>query len=75
VDVPSLVCLTYEEATFLLSSSQLTLGNVIAPGEERNGLYVYRQEPDFDPTLKLDVGASVNLYLSETKPPGCGEQE
>ncbi len=74
VDIPSLVCLTYEEATFLLSSSQLTLGNVIAPGEERNGLFVYRQEPEFDPVLKLAVGTSVNLYLSETRPPGCGEQ-
>lgn len=75
VDVPSLVCLSYDEAVFLLSSSQLVLGNVIAPGEARSGLFVYRQEPDFDPTLKLDVGASVNLYLSETRPPGCGEQE
>jgi beta-lactam-binding protein with PASTA domain/D-alanine-D-alanine ligase-like ATP-grasp enzyme len=74
VDIPNLVCLTYEEAAFLLRSSQLVVGSVFAPGEASPGLFVYKQEPEFTAGLKLNVGEQVNLYLTETRPEGCGEQ-
>lgn len=74
VDLPSLICLTYEEAAFLLRNSQLAIGSVFAPGEVTPGLFVYKQEPEFLPDLKLNVGEQVNLYLTETRPEGCGEQ-
>ncbi|MBK7477711.1 MAG: PASTA domain-containing protein [Haliscomenobacter sp.] len=74
VDIPNLVCLTYEEAAFLLRSSQLVVGSVFAPGEASSGLFVYKQEPEFVAGLKLNVGEQVNLYLTETRPEGCNEQ-
>ncbi len=74
VDIPNLVCLTYEEAAFLLRSSQLVVGSVFAPGEASPGLFVYKQEPEFTAGLKLNVGEQVNLYLIETRPEGCNEQ-
>ena len=73
VDIPDLVCMTYEEAIFLLQSSQLTVGSVFAPGEPLPWLYVYKQTPGFDPALKLSVGEGISLYLSEEKPENCRE--
>ena len=73
VDIPDLVCRTYEEAIFLLQSSQLTVGSVFAPGEPLPWHYVYKQEPTFNPSLKLSVGEGINLYLQEEKPENCNE--
>jgi beta-lactam-binding protein with PASTA domain/D-alanine-D-alanine ligase-like ATP-grasp enzyme len=73
VDIPDLLCMTYEEAIFLLQSSQLTVGSVFAPGEPSPGLYVYKQSPGFNPALKLSVGEGISLYLSEEKPANCRE--
>lgn len=73
VDIPDLVCRTYEEAIFLLQSSQLTVGSIFAPGEPLPWHYVYKQEPVFNPTIKLSVGEGINLYLQEEKPDNCKE--
>ncbi|MFM8450473.1 MAG: PASTA domain-containing protein [Haliscomenobacter sp.] len=75
VDIPSLVCLTYEEATFILRNNQLAIGAVLGPNEEPTpGLYVYKQEPEYSPNLKLNIGEQINLYLTDRRPEGCGEQ-
>lgn len=71
VPLPDLICKRYEEATFLLTSSNLSLGQTIgAEGVESNA-FVYRQEPEFLPGKMIPKGTAVDLYLSTTRPDGC----
>ncbi len=72
VSIPELVCKRYDAATFLISSSNLALGEVY--GEVSDEAYVYKQEPEYVPGQQLGVGQTINLYLSSTRPTGCPEE-
>jgi beta-lactam-binding protein with PASTA domain len=73
VALPDLICKRYDEAKFLLTTSNLTLGQTSgAEGEEGNA-YVYRQEPEFIPGQMVIKGSSIDLYLTTTRPDGCPE--
>lgn len=76
VEIPNLVCMTYESAKFLIETSKLALGTPFSPdgGEPNPNLYVYKQDPEFVPGLKINIGDQIILYLIDTRPEGCGEQ-
>jgi D-alanine-D-alanine ligase len=72
VPIPNLVCLTYEEAEFLLRSSQLVIGTIDGGGSTSfNGLFVWKQEPAFHRDSLIRAGQQVNLYLINKKPDEC----
>jgi D-alanine-D-alanine ligase len=74
--IPNLVCLTFEEAEFLLRSSQLVIGSVEGGNAGSfNGLFVWKQEPAFHPDSLIQAGRQVNLYLINKKPDECDNDD
>ncbi len=72
VPIPDLVCLTYKEAEFKLSSNHLVIGKLLGPTpDDIETAYVIRQEPAFAPEANITIGAPVDLYLSNTPPSNC----
>jgi hypothetical protein len=71
--VPDLVCMTYEEAVFILSSMRLEVGNVTeSPSvNDRSSAYVQSQTPISDGDSKMLMGQSIDLYLSANRPAHC----
>ncbi|MCB9263623.1 MAG: PASTA domain-containing protein [Lewinellaceae bacterium] len=73
VSVPDLICKRYDAATFLIEGSNLTLGNVFGSVINRESAYVYKQEPEYTPGMQMELGQQIDIYLTETLPPGCPE--
>jgi len=73
VEIPDCVCLTYDAARFLISSSNLSIGAVIHDGTVVDPLsaYVWRQTPQHDPEGTMRVGEQIDLYLTQELPAGC----
>lgn len=71
VPVPGVVCQTFSAAEFLLSSSQLGIGQVIEDPSvtDRTSAYVYRQDPAA--ATQIGLGQPITLYLTQTAPDGC----
>jgi len=72
VEVPDLVCKTYEEAQFLLENLGLKVGEVAKDGdvETLNGSFVVEQNPPADGSI-IDMESTVNITVSLTKPSSC----
>jgi len=72
VEVPNLVCKTYEEAQFLLENLGLKVGivNKEEGTESFEGTYVVSQEPPADGSV-IDMESTINITLSLNKPPSC----
>lgn len=74
VPVPDLVCKRYDAAAFLISGSNLTIGNIYGDVGDRESAYVYRQEPEYVPGQMIPQGQQINLYLTATRPSGCPDE-
>jgi beta-lactam-binding protein with PASTA domain len=72
VEVPDLVCKTYEEAQFLLENLGLKVGEVNRENDvdSLGGTYVISQEPPADGSF-IDMETGVNITVSLTKPSSC----
>lgn len=68
VDVPKLVGLTYEEARFNLIGNSLNVGAIELEENIKDTLsaYVVKQIPSYEGDNTLNLGESVDLYLSES---------
>jgi UDP-N-acetylmuramate--alanine ligase len=73
VPIPDLICKRYDAAVFLLSSSNLSLGNIYGDVANRQQAYVYRQEPEYMPGQVIAQGQQISIYLTLTRPSGCPE--
>jgi len=70
VEIPDLVCKTYDEAMFLTASNvQL----VIRSGQGSE--YIVTQDPPYSPGATVERGDSIFIDLSDTKPSSCPEVE
>ena len=71
--IPKLVCLTLEEAEFLLSSQNLSIGEITEKGAitDKNAAYIWVQEPAFDDVSKISMGSSINVTIAQSKPGSC----
>ena len=71
--IPDIVCLTYEEASFIITSSKLKLGEVQESGSisNINKAYVTSQFPQYVPGEKIQMGTAINLIISQSKPDKC----
>ncbi len=72
VAVPDLVCKTYAEAVFIISSFNLNIGTIYGDGPDRDNYYIWKQEPAFAPGVTLTPGRQIDLYLTAEKPAACG---
>ncbi len=73
VEIPNCLCLTYDAARFLITSSNLNVGAVIkdATVVDEMSAYVWRQSPPYDPNGILRIGEQIDLYLTQELPAGC----
>ncbi|PPK87782.1 D-alanine-D-alanine ligase [Neolewinella xylanilytica] len=62
-------CQTFGTAEFAITGSQLVIGEVIGEVSNRNEAYITRTDPA--PGSRLETGAKVDLYLSQTRPADC----
>jgi len=68
VEIPDLVCKTYDEAVFLTTNN---VHLVIRSGQ--GGTYIITQEPAFSPGSVVERGDSIYVELSDARPPSCPE--
>lgn len=73
VAMPDLICKRFDEAKFLLTSSNLVLGQTFGAEGVESSAFVYRQQPEFTPGQMVIKGSSIDLYLKTTLPSGCPE--
>ncbi|MCY7328093.1 MAG: PASTA domain-containing protein, partial [Saprospiraceae bacterium] len=76
VNIPDCRCQTLAAAKFLIQTSNLSVGSIIADGtitDEQNA-YVYRQKPAFDPNGTMRVGEQIDLYITQQRPKDCEGQ-
>lgn len=73
IEIPNLICQTYDAAKFLLNGYKLKAGeaNADATVEDYAEAYVYRQEPAYESGKKVEMGTAFTLYLTSDKPESC----
>jgi D-alanine-D-alanine ligase len=71
VTIPNLVCTRYEAATFLISSLNLNLGTV--HGRVSDNAWVWKQDPPYTSGAQINMGAQIDIYLTDERPSGCSE--
>ena len=71
VTIPNLVCTRYEAATFLISSLNLNLGTV--HGRVSDNAWVWKQDPPYTSGAQINMGAQIDIYLTDERPSGCTE--
>ncbi len=70
--VPELICMTYDEAQFIITNSGLAMGQVFKDGtvNDMSAAYVWKQNPA--PTnTGIVPGQTVDLYITQDVPQGC----
>lgn len=77
LEIPDLICKTYEEALLTISTLQFTIGEVFEDETvtDPSTAYVYRQEPAVQPGTLITVGTQFNLWLTQEPPAGCPQRE
>ncbi len=73
MNIPNLVCMGYDAADFLVSSYNLNIGQVFedATVVDRNTAYVYKQDPRFEEGGIINMGAQINIWLTQDLPADC----
>lgn len=64
--MPHVVCLTLDEATFLINNRGLQVGAI-----HGNGSYVWKQTPAYTTGAYIAKGSQVDIYVTDVKPEGC----
>ncbi|MBK7869642.1 MAG: PASTA domain-containing protein [Saprospiraceae bacterium] len=75
VEIPDLVCKTYEAAQFLISTNNLAIGNIYGEVGDLNSAYVWKQEPAYEPGQMIRMGEQISLYLTEERPASCPAED
>lgn len=76
LEIPDLVCMNYTAAEFLISSSNLNLGEVNDDGAvtDKSTAFVYKQDPA--PGGIIQMGGQITVWITQTLPIECsGAQE
>ena len=75
VTLPELECQPLSMAEFMLRANRLTLGKVYLDENvtNRNTAFVYKQEPAFQPDLRVAKGDTVSIWLTQARPARCPE--
>jgi beta-lactam-binding protein with PASTA domain len=72
VEIPDLVCKTYEEAQFLLENLGLKVGQILEDGSvpSLQEAYIIMQSPAADGSI-IDMESTIELTVSAAKPSRC----
>jgi beta-lactam-binding protein with PASTA domain len=72
VEVPNLMCKTYDEAQFLLENLGLKIGQVVRSGDiqDLDAAYIMAQFPTASGTL-IEMDSEIQLTVTQTRPAGC----
>jgi beta-lactam-binding protein with PASTA domain len=72
-DLPDLNCLTFSEAKFIITTYNLNVGSIIndATVKDQKNAYVWKQRPVFSAGRTIDIGAPIDLFLTQFKPSTC----
>ena len=72
-EIPDLLCQQYSAAKFNLDSRQLKIGQVTSEGEITNesSAYIIAQDPPYRVGATIQMGESINITISSTKPNYC----
>jgi beta-lactam-binding protein with PASTA domain len=71
VGLPSLRCKRYGEASFLLRTMDLGVGQLSGVTDARDEDYIVSQSPAFRPGERILRESKVDLVLSRSRPEGC----
>ncbi len=73
VEIPDLKCKTLAEVKFILSASDIDVGQIEESGEitDINNAYVISQYPEYSNSSKMKMGSKMNLTLQQAKPENC----
>ena len=71
VPIPNLVCLDYQAAQFLLSSYQLSIGQIHGEVIDQNTAFIWKQVPAFERGKHIKKGRQIGVYLTDNKPISC----
>ncbi|RMF23322.1 MAG: PASTA domain-containing protein [Bacteroidetes bacterium] len=76
VELPDLLCMTFDEAQFLLTASDLEIGLIHDDDTvyDRTNAYVWKQVPSFEPGRMVERGTRVELFLTQVRPGACPEE-
>ncbi len=73
VEVPNLICKSYDAAKFLIKNYGLKVGNVTVGSNVKDPeqAYVSKQNPSYRPGAKMDIGATIDVEIVGTLPKNC----
>lgn len=77
VEIPNLLCRTFDEADFIIRSYKLQIGNTQLEGEvaNRERAFIVGQDPVYYPNERIEMGSEIHLTLSDTKPAHCDDHD
>ncbi len=73
LDVPDLKCMQVNAVKFMLSSQDLSIGNITADGiiENEGAAYIIGQFPPFSFGSTIEMGSKIDITITNTKPKYC----
>jgi beta-lactam-binding protein with PASTA domain len=73
IEIPDVVCKKVDAAKFLISTSNLNLGNIVKDNSvlDEDDAYVWKQEPTYQAGMTMRIGEQVTIYITGKKPNGC----
>lgn len=77
MEIPDLLCMRYDAAEFLVSTSNLNIGEVFEDESvtDRSSAYVMKQEPAYESGTTIQMGGQINVWLTQNLPAGCTTQD
>jgi len=73
-EIPDLVCMSFSAAEFLVSTSNLNIGQVNEDETvtDPGSAYVYRQEPAWAAGQTIQMGGQITVWITQGIPARCG---
>ena len=73
VEVPNLICKSYDAAKFLIKNYGLKVGNATVGTKVKNPeqAYVSKQNPAYRPGATMDIGATIDVEIVGSLPKNC----
>lgn len=73
LNMPDLVCKSYDEAVFQLQTLNLVIGEQISDGtvDDPGSAFIYNQQPAAD--SRVYTGDTIQIYLTQIRPDDCDE--
>lgn len=73
VEIPDLICKKVDAAKFLISTSNIILGNIVKDNSvvDEDQSFVWKQEPAHLEGKSMRIGEQITIYITAKRPSGC----